>query len=261
MCHEGCPAPVRGGAGVVDEQVEVPGTDRALPAFFARPDEAKPVPAVLIIHDIWGANAFYQDLARRLAGEGFAALLPDLFVREGPLPEQTRVAALARRDRLDQERAVADIAGALDWLRGHERTTAKVGTIGFCMGGTFVMLAAARHPLPEASVAFYGFPVTRPTGRAPLVPLDEAAEVRSPLLAFWGDQDAGVGMENVEAYRSALAAGDARHEFVIYPGYPHGFLTFDPQSPHYDGSQDAWARTLGFLRAELGSRVTTGTGA
>lgn len=263
MCHEDCPAPVRGGAGVVEEEPAVPGEGFALPAFFARPERSAPVPAVLVIHDINGANDFYRDLARRLAGEGFAALLPDFFAREGPLPEPTREAALARRDKLDQRRTLADIAACLDWLRGHEATTGQVGTIGFCMGGTFVLLAAARHPLPEASVAFYGFPVTRPTRRAPLVPLDEATDVRSPLLAFWGDVDAGVGMENVAAYRSAMAAGDARHEFVIYPGYPHGFLTFDPASPHYDGSRDAWTRTLAFLRAELGSSsaASTGTGA
>jgi len=263
MCHENCPAPVRGGAGIVEEEPAVPGADLALPSFFVRPERHAPVPAVLVVHDINGANDFYRDLARRLAGEGFAALLPDFFVREGPLAEPTREAARERRDRLDQRRTVADIAAGIDWLRGQEATTGKVGTIGFCMGGTFVLLAAARHPLPEASVAFYGFPATRPTARAPLVPLDEATDVRSPLLAFWGDADAAVGMENVAAYRSAMAAGDARHEVVVYPGYPHGFLTFDPASPHVEGSRDAWTRTLAFLRAELGSTsaAPAGTGA
>jgi carboxymethylenebutenolidase len=214
MCHEERPAPVRGGAGIVEEWVEVPGADRDVPAFCARPEGESPVPGVLIVHDIWGANDFYQDLARRLAGEGFAALLPDLFVRQGPLAEQTREAALARRNRLDQALALRDVARAVGWLRDHGATSGRVGTIGFCMGGTLVMLAAARQPVPDASVAFYGFPAGSGPSRSPI---DEAAEVRSPLLAFWGDADHGVGMENVEAYRSALAASDARHEFVIYP--------------------------------------------
>ncbi len=100
MCHQDCPAPVRGGSGVAEEQVEIPGEGCAIPGFFARPD-GDAAPAVLILHDIWGANDFYHDLARRLAGEGFAALLPDLFVRQGPLPEQTREAAFARRAQLD----------------------------------------------------------------------------------------------------------------------------------------------------------------
>ncbi|MDP9369514.1 MAG: dienelactone hydrolase family protein [Chloroflexota bacterium] len=250
MCHKECPAPVRGGSGIVEERVETLGVERSIPGFFARPDGA-PAPAVVILHDIWGANDFYHDLARRLAGEGFAALLPDLFVRQGPLPEQTREAAFARRARLDQTVALADIAGALRWVRDHPATTGRVGTMGFCLGGTFVMLAAARDPLPDAGVAFYGFPVIEKTLLTPAVPLDEARAglVGSPLLLLWGDQDHGVGMENVAAYRAALEAAGTRHEAVVYPGLPHGFLTFDPAAPV--ATREAWARALAFLRAEL----------
>jgi carboxymethylenebutenolidase len=250
MCHENLTAPVRGGAGIVEERVEIPGADQAVSAFLARPEEGT-APAMLVIHDIWGANDFYHDVARRLAGEGFAVLLPDFFAREGPLTEQTREAAGARRARLDQQRAVADVAGAIGWLRDHPATTGPVGTIGFCMGGTLVFLAAAREPLPDASVAFYGFPAPQPTDLAPLVPLDEADRVRSPLLALWGEQDHGVGMENVERYRAALQRAGASFEFVVYPGPGHGFLTFDPAAASFVAAQDAWGRTVAFLRTTL----------
>src|SRR5687768_9096357 len=106
MCHQTCPAPVTGGAGVVEDRVEVPGADRAIPAFFVRP-EGDPAPSVLIVHDIWGANDFYHDLARRLAGEGFAALLPDFFVRQGPPAEETRDAVRARGALLDYPTTLA----------------------------------------------------------------------------------------------------------------------------------------------------------
>lgn len=250
MCHATCPFPISGGAGVVEERVETPGADRPIPGFLARPEAGKS-PAVLVIHDIMGANDFYHDLARRLAGEGFAALLPDLFVRQGPLPEQTREAARARGAELDQDSALADVAGALVWLRDHPATTGALGTVGFCLGGTLAMLAGAREPLPDASVAFYGFPVSEPTARRPHVPLAEANALQSPLLALWGDQDQAVGMDKVDAYRAALAEADRRFEFVVYPGPGHGFLTFDPAAQWYDEAQDAWARTLRFLREEL----------
>jgi carboxymethylenebutenolidase len=250
MCHQYLTAPVSGGSGLVEEQVEVPGEDRSIPAFFVRPEGAH-VPAVLIIHDVWGANPFYHDVARRLAGEGFAVLLPDFFVREGALAEQTREAVMERRSRHDQTRATHDIASALAWLRGNAATTGKVGTVGFCMGGTLVFLAAARQPVPDASVAFYGFPVPNPTALAPLVPIDEAGQIRSPLLALWGDQDAGVGMDKVELYREALAENGVDFEFVIYPGAGHGFLTFDTTSPSYDAAQDGWKRTVAFLHETL----------
>jgi carboxymethylenebutenolidase len=252
MCHQTCPypAPIAGGAGVVEERVEIPGADRPIPAFFVRP-EGDPRPAVLLIHDIWGANDFYQDVARRLAGAGYAALLPDFFARQGALVEQTREAARARGGELDYPTTLADIGGAISWLQEHPATTANVGTIGFCMGGTLVMLAAARDPLPHASVAFYGFPVFDPTERRPDVPIAEASSLRSPLLAVWGDQDHGVGMDKVEAYRAALAEADRVFEFVVYPGPGHAFLTFDAAAPWYDEARDAWERTVTFLREEL----------
>jgi carboxymethylenebutenolidase len=252
MCHPNCPAPISGGAGIAEEDVETPGAERPIPGFLARPEDG-PAPAVLIIHDIWGANDFYRDLARRLAGEGFAALLPDFFVRQGPLPEQTREAARARGAELNQRAAIQDVAGALSWLTDHPATSGAVGTIGFCMGGTLVMLAAAREPLPDASVAFYGFPNQAQSELRPHVPLAEASAVRSPLLAIWGDQDHGVGMDNVEAYRAALAEADRPFEFVIYPGPGHAFLTFDSDAPSYAEAQDAWERTVAFLRQELGA--------
>lgn len=251
MCHQTCPAPIRGGAGITEQTLDIPGADRTIPAFLAQPDGNDPTPAVLIIHDIWGANDFYHDLARRLAGEGFTALLPDFFVREGPLCEQTREQASARRARNDQVRALADIAAAIQWLSDHDATTGTVGTIGFCWGGTLSMLAAAREPLPGAAVAFYGFPASDPTDLAPLQPLAEANQLRSPLLGLWGDQDHGVGMDKVEAYRAALAGADRPFEFKVYPGPGHAFLTFDPTANHYAEAQDAWSRTLTFLTEEL----------
>ena len=72
-----------------------------------------------------------------------------------------------------------------------------------------------------------------------------------PLLGLWGDQDAGVGMDKVEAYRAALAEADRQFEFVIYPGPGHAFLTFDPNAAWYAEAQDAWGRTLAFFEAEL----------
>jgi carboxymethylenebutenolidase len=250
MCHQFLTAPVSGGSGLVEEQVEVPGADRAVPAFYVRP-EGDQVPGVLIIHDVWGSNPFYHDVAGRLAGEGFAVLLPDFFVREGALAEQTREAVMERRSRHDQTKATQDVAGALAWLREQESTTGKVGTVGFCMGGTLVFLAAARQPVPDASVSFYGFPVPNTSALAPLVPLEEADQVRSPLLALWGDQDAGVGMDKVERYREALAENGANFEFVIYPGAGHGFLTFDTLSPSYEAAKDGWQRTVEFLNETL----------
>ena len=73
------------------------------------------------------------------------------------------------------------------------------------------------------------------------------------MLAFWGDQDKGVGVENMEAYESATRNAGKDVETVIYPGLPHGFLTFDPVSSNFEGAQDSWTRMLEFFRSKLAS--------
>lgn len=257
MCHETCPHPVRGGAAIAEREERIALASGTIPASIFTP-EAGPVPAVLLIHDINGPNAFYQDVARRLASLGYLTALPDFFHRQGPPRDDSREATRARMNEMTQADTLADIQTVLSWLRDHEASTGRVGTIGFCMGGTLVMLTAARSPAPEATVAFYGFPKRDRTPLAPILPSDEdeAATLASPLLAFWGDGDAGVGMDNVRAYDALLDRYDKGHEFVVYPGVGHGFLTFDPASAAFTASEDAWARTARFLGDRLGEPGT-----
>ena len=81
----------------------------------------------------------------------------------------------------------------------------------------------------------------------------ETALVQVPLLGFWGDQDEGVGMHNVEQYQMLLEGAGKDIEFHIYPDRPHGFLTFDESNPSYEASQDSWKRMLDFYGERLAS--------
>jgi len=263
MCHDHCPEPVRGGAPLQELSVDIPLDAGSIPAFVALPDSvesAAGAPAILLIHDINGPNDFYRDVARRLATEGYITAMPDFFFRQGPRPETPELIR-ARAGGMSQMDTLADIRSTVHWLRDHEASSGKVGTIGFCMGGTLVMLAASRHPLPDASLIFYGFPYRERTPMAPLLAADddEVAGIESPLLGFWGDGDTGVGMANVERYDELLTRYQKEHEFVIYPGVGHGFVTFDPDAPAYDATQQAWTQALAFLGARLGRSEATRT--
>jgi carboxymethylenebutenolidase len=251
MCHEALTAPIRGGSRMTTEELTLNNGTQEIPSTVYRPDGPGKSPAVLIFHDVNGVNDFYRDLARRFAAEGFLTLLPDFFVRQGPPEEPTREAIKARSDKLDPLTALSDVGVAIETLRSHPNANGKVGIVGFCMGGTFVMLAAARDPLPNAGVAFYGFPAGRTAW--PVRPLDEVERVRSPLLLLWGDQDAGVGMDNAQAYRQGLERAGKEFDAVIYPGLPHGYMTFDENARFCSESQDSWKRTLDFLRSRLTS--------
>ncbi|HEX5165435.1 MAG TPA: dienelactone hydrolase family protein [Thermomicrobiales bacterium] len=252
MCHPdtsmtGATQPARPSS---EESFTIEVAGASMPVFQASP--ARPSRGnVIVIHDIHGANAFYHDLARRLASEGYTAYLPDLFVREGPLPEPTREYASARGQKLSYPTTIDDLKTLFGVVA--QRSPGKVATVGFCMGGTLVMLLASREPRMAAGVIYYGFPANANISeKRPWQPLDEAATVETPLLGFWGDQDKGVGMDNVAAYTAGLDAAGKPHDFTIYPGLPHGFLTFDSASPNYAGSQDSWQKALAYFGDRLG---------
>src|SRR5713226_4342772 len=132
MCHPEIPAGTKAPEVRIEEmQVKVQGG--AMPALLALP-ERTPAPGIVIVNDIFGRSPFYEHLAGRLAQAGFVALDPEFFFREGPLPEPTREAAMARRPKLNEKRTLADLGAAIDWLRGRRDVSGRIGTIGFCMG-------------------------------------------------------------------------------------------------------------------------------
>lgn len=252
MCHPevppGTPLPA---VRTEEAAIAVEGGD--LPALLALP-ERTPAAAVLVVNDVFGRVDFYEHLTRRLAQAGLVALCPEYFFREGPLAEPTREAAMARRAKLDGQRTLRDLYAALEWLRRRPEVRGGLGTIGFCMGGTFVLDLAATDEV-AATVSYYGFPVASATG--PLAapqPVDLAERMRGAILGHWGDQDSGVGMENVERLRGLLEHARVQHEFHIYPGLGHGFLKAfldDDGAPGYAQACESWKRTLDFYRRHL----------
>jgi carboxymethylenebutenolidase len=246
MCHP----EVAAGAPIPDVRVEdasIPVEDGVMPGLLAFPEHV-PAPGILIVNDVFGRSPFYDQLARRLAQAGFVAVTPEYFFREGSLPEPTREAAMARAKRLDFKRWGRDMSAALDWLRSRNEVDRTIASIGFCMGGTQVLLLAARRDDLAASVSYYGFPADQ---RTDVSPIELAPKMHGPILGHWGDQDTGVGMDNVEKLRVALTAAGVAHEFHIYPGVGHGFLKAsleDAKTPGYEQACLSWTRTLEFYR-------------
>lgn len=245
MCHPEVPP----GAPIPDvrvDEVSIAVGDGSMPALIAYP-ERRPAPAVLVINDVFGRSPFYDHLARRLAQAGFIAITPEFFFRQGALPEPTREAAMARAKQLDFGKLLDDLSTALDWL-AERGDVSGIATIGFCLGGTQALLLAARRDDLAGTVSYYGFPADQRTDRPPI---DLAPRMRGPVLGHWGDQDSGVGMENVEKLRDALAAANVEHEFHLYPGLGHGFLKAsleDEKTPGYRQACESWTRTIEFYR-------------
>ena len=253
MCHPEVP-PGTALPEVDVRDVAIDLDDGRLPGILALP-ALTPAPGVLVVNDVFGRSAFYDHLTRRIAQAGFVALDVEYFFRQAPVAADDREGAMKRAQQLDQMGTLDDLDQAVGWLRARPEVSGeRVGTIGFCMGGTLVLdLSASRTDL--ATVCYYGFPARR--GDSPLsppAPLEVADEMSGPILGHWGDQDAGVGMENVRALDAKLSEAGVEHTFHLYPGLGHGFLKAFLDTEGTAGHEEAcesWTRTLDFWRGHL----------
>ncbi|HLI05017.1 MAG TPA: dienelactone hydrolase family protein [Ktedonobacteraceae bacterium] len=248
MCHQS--EDVAGYNVPAEQQLEFAGSGQTIPAYAYGYKQGEPQPTVIVLHDIFGANKFYRDMGQRLAEAGFAAILPDLFVRQGPLAQNSPQAAFARSGQHSFPVALEDIRAIVDKLSSEGR---NVGFIGFCMGGTLALLADARIPQLKAAVVYYGFPVNaHPTPNRPFNPIDEVSQLHAPILGFWGEEDMGVGPDNVRAYVAAAKQAGKSIDATIYPGVGHGFMTFSSEGPAAKPSEESWVRAIQFLKERLG---------
>lgn len=238
-------------------EIEIPlPSGEALPALLVEAETPTPRGAIMVAGDIGGARREFIDfIATELGRAHYDAIVPEFFFREGPLAEMSREAVIERRAKLDDERVIRDLGTSIDWLRAQPRFGGgRVGTIGFCLGGTFVLnLAAVRDDL--ATVCYYGFPGETPVraGVQGPYPRDEADRVNGPLLAFWGTADERAGQANIAKYVEALNAREIDFEAVIYEGLDHAFLMteWDEDSAGHEQAMDSWERTLAFFAAKL----------
>lgn len=222
---------------------------QVMPGWRYGADSARRV--VLVLPDIYGPSPFYHHVTSLLAREGYAAVLADYFFRQGPITEVTREAAFGRRSFMDENLCLRDIGDVVDQL-AVDHGAGRVGIVGFCLSGTFVLdLASVRDDL--ATVAFYAFP-EGPGGPVTSVapkPIDIANRFQGPITAFWGDQDR-IPMALVERFGAEVARHPVDYQQHVYEGAGHGFLQgLVEERADSDAAHDAWNRTTKFLSAHL----------
>lgn len=227
-------------APVDTSRVHIGPADAGTGAFVAWPAGKAAAPAVIVIHEWWGLNAQIREVARRLARQGYVAIVPDLY--HGKVADDPELAHTLSRG-LDEDVALADLAGALQWLRAGRRTAkSKAGVVGFCMGGRLSELLALQQPGMSAAVMFYGRPEANP---------QKLAALRVPLQGHFGAEDQGITPETVAAFRTALKSAGKNAEIFVYAGAGHAFMNESRPSYHAESAPQAWERTLAFLKKNL----------
>lgn len=226
-------------AALAGRMVEYKSGDLMIPAYFSSTPK-KGRAAVLVIHEVFGLNDHIKSIADRIAGSGYNALAPNLFVRAPEVPpkdtsDTDRLRRAAGSIPLDA--AIKDMQAGLDYLKTLGDVRPRFGSIGFCMGGGFSYQLATHSKDLACAAIFYG-----------RTPLDLVPQVSCPLLGSFGALDKGIPPDKVKEFEEALKKVGKPADIKIYDGAGHGFFNDTrPEAYNAEAARDAWQRVLKFF--------------
>jgi len=241
--------------GLEAGEVMIPVGDFKMPAYRAMPIGIRNAPVVLVISEIFGVHEHIADVARRLARQGYMAIAPELFERQGDAGSYGEIAKLIAEvtSKVPDEQVMRDLDACVDWAQGQGADIGRLGITGFCWGGRITWLYAAHNAAVKAAVPWYGSLVGNRSALSPKHPIDLAGQLLAPVLGLYGGQDPGITLQNVALMRAALSQGSVaarRSQIHVYPDAPHAFNADYRTSYRKDAADDGWARCLGWLKAE-----------
>ncbi|QJU56606.1 dienelactone hydrolase family protein [Sphingomonas sp. AP4-R1] len=226
------------------ETVTIPSPqgDGTIKAYVAKPAGTSPKkkkPVVLVVHENRGLNPHIEDIARRLAVDGFIAVAPDALTSLGGYPG-TEDEARALFPKLDQAKVQMDFLAAAAYAQALPDGTGKLGAVGFCYGGGIVNMLATKVPTLRAAVPFYGAPPK----------LEDVPAIKAELLVQHAGNDTRLAGTWPD-YDKALTAAGVRHEGFIYPGVEHGFNNDTTPRFNKAAADLAWNRTIALFKRTL----------
>ena len=239
-------------AGLETGEAKIPVSDGEIPAYWARPAKGTKLGTILVVQEIFGVHEWIKDVCRRFAKEGYFAVAPALYARQGDPSKYTDIQLLVTEivSKVDDNTVMTDLDATAKWAAANGGDTSRLAVTGFCWGGRITWLYTAHNPATKAGVAWYGHMVRREGNTQPKHPAEVAGDIRGRVLGLYGGLDKGIQQSQIDAMRAALkAASDTKSEIVVYPGADHGFLA--DYRPNYNeaAAKDGWARCLKWFKA------------
>jgi len=226
---------------LASSDIQYTGNAGTVFGYLTRPKASGNYPAIIAIHSNSGLNDSIQDVARRLAKEGYVALTPDFLSRHGGTKKLLSEGKRINIREMAPWQVIAEDADRgftylreLAYVRGD-----RLGVIGFCWGGEMTFAVATQARGLKAVVVYYG--------RSPN-PLDRVKNIEAPVLAHYGGEDKGVN-PGIPATEEAMKQYDKSYTYKIYPGAHHGFNS----NASSEAAKEAWGRTLEFFQKHLKS--------
>jgi carboxymethylenebutenolidase len=232
---------------VKKQTVNIATNDGVMPAHWILPEGDGPFPGVIVLMEAFGLVSHIEDVAERLAGEGYAALAPDVYYRSLPdnkvgydeLPK-----AIELMQKVEDGAFIKDMESAIQFMEESGEVKEGLGVIGFCMGGRLTFLTACELPEKIAAAApFYGGGIPNH--------LAQAGNISSPMLLFFADKDGFIPLEQVTAVDEKLKELGKEYRIQRYAEADHGFFCDNRASFHGPSAADAWQQLKGFLATNI----------
>ena len=236
--------------GLTAGEIKVPADGGEMPAYRAQPVVGSNFPVILVVQEIFGVHEHIKDICRRLAKQGYLAIAPELYARQGDPRKYTNMQELMSEivNKVPDDQVMGDLDACVAWSKTNGGDGTRLGITGFCWGGRIAWLFAAHNPLVKAGVAWYGRIVGQTSALNPKNPIDIAGQLNGPVLGLYGGQDQGIPLDTLDQMRKALAdSGNAASKastIQVYADAPHAFNADYRPSYRKEAADDGWKRLL-----------------
>lgn len=218
-------------------------------AFLCKPVERDRLPTVLLLMEAFGLTSHIRDVAVRIAQEGYAVLVPDLYYRQGS-------SITFRYDQVEEGMATmwridfgqpmeSDLKAAINYLRSRPEISAdRIGVTGFCLGGGLTFLTACRFSSEIAAAApFYGMVLDEW--------IESVKDITIPMMLFFGGQDPFIERDRIQQIETRFQELNKPYTLKLYAEATHGFFCHERESYHPFAADDAWQALMGFFRQHV----------
>lgn len=221
------------------EDIKYPAETGDMLAHFARPKGNEKLPGVVVIHENRGLNPHIEDVARRVALEGFLAIAPDALSPLGGTPDDSDKARSMFRE-LEGEATIKNFVAAVKYLKTHPQSTGKVGCMGFCWGGRMTNQVTVNSPDLVAAAPFYG---SQPAA-------EDIPKIKASLLLHYAENDQRINA-GIPDFEAALKKEGIEFKIFMYPGTGHAFHNDTGSRYNKEAAQLAFKRTIAFFKDKL----------
>jgi len=223
--------------------------DSSMNLYVARPESGQPAPAVVVIQHQNGVDRFTEEMTERAAAEGYVAVAPDLYHRDGP---ECKDDGPTRRGRVRDANIIQDVNATVNYLKANKAVEgSRMAIIGFCMGGRVAYLMAAASKDFKAAITWYGGSCFRQWGEGP-TPFERTAQINCPIQGHFGATDQNPTLEDMAKLDAELTKCGKAHDFYAYKNTGHAFMDRHHAEKYVaESDRMSWRRGMEFLAKHL----------